>query len=517
MRKQHRVQGQQDFPPNEHNLQDLVETIPALVWRARPDGHIDYINKRLLEYLGSPLEKIIDWGWMDKVHPDDIAFKVKSWIRNLAAMTSHDANCRFQGADGTYRWFNVRGEPLRDADGRVLNWYGILIDIDDQKRAEETSRQSEARFRDFAESASDWLWETGPDYKFTLLTENAFGSDPANRIGTKCWDRALDLEMAPEKWRQLWATLDARKPFRDFAYCSVGCDNSAMYVRSSGKPVFDAKGEFQGYRGTGTNVTSVVRAQQAEASLRGTENELRDMQEKLARASQAATVAELSASIVHEINQPLAGIIASAQTCRTWLCGDNPNLPRARAAIERIVRDGSAAADIIRRIRALFKQTAPMKDSLHINEVIYEVGRLAQDELNRRGVSMELDLAQALPPLLADRIQIQQVLMNLIRNGADAMEDMDTDAKRLIVRSHSADGFIVLEVCDYGTGLTHPDKAFEPFYSTKKSGLGVGLTISRSIIQAHGGSLRVRDNQPQGAIFWLTLPLWSEARDDTRN
>jgi C4-dicarboxylate-specific signal transduction histidine kinase len=245
------------------------------------------------------------------------------------------------------------------------------------------------------------------------------------------------------------------------------------------------------------------------------ENELRATQAQPARASQAATVAELSASIAHEINQPLAGIVASAQACRTWLAGDNPNVPRARAAIERIIRDGNAAADIIQRIRGLFKQTAPAKTSLHINEVIDEVRRRAQDDLNHRGVLIELDLTQGLPAVLADRIQIQQVLMNLIRNGVEAMEDPDGHAKRLIVRSQCADGCIIVEVCDYGSGLAHPEKVFDPFYSTKPNGLGVGLAISRSIVQAHGGALRVRDNQPQGAVFSLTLPL-QQARDDAK-
>jgi PAS domain S-box-containing protein len=351
------------------------------VWRARPDGHIDYVNKRLLEYLGSPVEEIVGWGWMKKVHPDDLVFKVQTWLGNLEAIASHDAYCRFQGADGVYRWFNVRGEPLRDDGGRVENWYGVLIDIDEQKKAED---------------------------------------------------------------------------------------------------------------------------------------ELRDARAKLERASHAATVAELSASIAHEINQPLAGIVASAETCRAWLSGDNPNLPRALAATDRIIRDGNAAADIIRRIRALFKQMEPVKTSLHINEVIGEVRRLAQDELNRRGVLIETDLAQALPPVLADRIQIQQVLMNLIRNGAEAMEDANGQIKRLVVRSHREDGSIAVEVCDHGPGLMHPEKAFEPFYSTKQNGLGVGLGISRFIAQAHGGALRVRDNQPRGTVFALTLPLRLEANDDAK-
>src|ERR1700733_7271386 len=144
MRQQKRIQGRQGLLLNEQSLQILVETIPALVWRAKPNGHIDYVNKRLLEYFGSPLEEIIGWGWMQKAHPDDVAFKVQSWLRNLEVMASHDVNCRFQGADGAYRWFNVRGEPLRDSDGSVQSWYGVFIDIDNQTKARERLRQLEA-------------------------------------------------------------------------------------------------------------------------------------------------------------------------------------------------------------------------------------------------------------------------------------------------------------------------------------------------------------------------------------
>ena len=145
-----------------------------------------------------------------------------------------------------------------------------MLDLTERKRAEEALRESEAKFRDYAETASDWFWEIGPDYKFTLLTENAFGSDPADRIGTACWDHALDLETEPEKWRLVRATLDSRKPFRDFVYCSVGGNGSPMYVKASGKPVFDANGEFRGYRGTGTDVTAIMRAQEEHERLRQT-------------------------------------------------------------------------------------------------------------------------------------------------------------------------------------------------------------------------------------------------------
>src|ERR1700722_3510225 len=171
MRQTKRIQGRQGLQLNEQNLQILVETIPALVWRARPDGHIDYVNKRLLEYLGAPLEGIVGWGWMDKVHPDDVAFKVQSWLGNLKGMTSHAANCRFQGADGAYRWFNVRGEPLRDDGGRVQNWYGVLIDVDDQKKAEDASRESELKLRQIIETMPSMVWSTGPDGEPTHVNQ----------------------------------------------------------------------------------------------------------------------------------------------------------------------------------------------------------------------------------------------------------------------------------------------------------------------------------------------------------
>jgi hypothetical protein len=505
--RQQGLQGQHAPPLNEQSLQALVETIPALVWRAKPDGHINYVNERLLDYLGSPLEEIIGWGWMKKVHPHDVAFKVQSWLKNLEAMTSHDADCRFQGADGTFRWFNVRGEPLCDDGGRVQNWYGVLIDIDEQKRAEEKSRESELKLREIIETMPSMLWSTGPGGEPTHINQRILdysGLRLENFLNLG-WKNFVHPEDFPETARAFYHAIQSGEPY-EVVHRLRGADGEYRWHHARAEPLRDGQQRIIQWYGLSVDIDEGKKA----------ENELRATQTQLARASQAATVAELSASIAHEINQPLAGIVASAQTCQTWLSGDNPNLARARAAIERIIRDGNAAADIVRRIRALFKQTAPAKTSLHINEVIDEVRRLAQDEFNRRGVAIEVDLTQALPPVLADRIQIQQVLMNLIRNGAEAMEDANSYAKRLIVRSQSTDECIIVEVCDCGPGLTHPEKVFEPFYSTKQNGLGVGLAISRSIVQAHGGVLRVRDNQPQGTVFYFMLPLRSEAQDDAK-
>jgi PAS domain S-box-containing protein len=154
-------------------LRLVVETIPALVWRAAPDGNFDYVNNRMLEYLGAPLSEVIGWGWMDKVHPDDVGFKVRSWLANLESGNPHDVVCRIRGADGRYRWFEVRGEPLRASNGAVLSWYGVLIDIDDRRTAEEALRESEFELRQIIETVPSLLWSLGPNGEQTQLSQRA--------------------------------------------------------------------------------------------------------------------------------------------------------------------------------------------------------------------------------------------------------------------------------------------------------------------------------------------------------
>src|SRR5260370_14203059 len=160
---------------SEQELRLLVEAIPALVWRAGPEGNIEYVNKRVLEYLGAPLGEIIGWGWMEKVHPDDVEFKVKTWLKNLESGDRHEAACRFRSADGRYRWYSVRAEPRLATDGRVLNWYGVLIDIDDRRRAEEALRESEYKLRQIVERVPGLLWSNGPDGEPTHVNQRMLG------------------------------------------------------------------------------------------------------------------------------------------------------------------------------------------------------------------------------------------------------------------------------------------------------------------------------------------------------
>jgi PAS domain S-box-containing protein len=490
------VSDAQALAAREQELRLLVETIPTLVWRAGPGGDFEYVNKRVLEYIGAPLAEIIGWGWMERIHPDDIAFKVGTWLRNLESGDHHDAVCRIRGADGGYRWFDVRGEPVRARDGSILSWYGVLIDIDDRRRAEEALRESEYKLRQIIETMPSFHWSTGPDGEPTQVNQRVLDYSGMQfedflRLG---WKEFLHPDDFPETADAFYHAIRTGTSYQA-VHRLRRVDGEYRWYQARAEPLRDRQGRIIQWYGLSIDIDEGKRA----------EDQLRSTQTRLARASQIATVAELSASIAHEINQPLAAIVANAQTCQTWLSGENPNLARARVAVDRIVRDATAAAEVVRRIRALFTHAAPDKSQLQMNEVIQEVWQLLQSEISRRSVLGELDLAQQLPPIAADRIQIQQVLVNLIRNAVEAMEASD-DPKQLVVRSRHVDGRIVVEVGDTGPGLSDKERAFEPFHSTKRDGMGVGLSISRSIIQTHEGELWASDNAPRGTIFTLTLP-----------
>jgi PAS domain S-box-containing protein len=235
---------------------------------------------------------------------------------------------------------------------------------------------------------------------------------------------------------------------------------------------------------------------------------LQSAQARLSRATQIATVAELSASIAHEINQPLAAVVANGEACESWLSTDPPNLERARLAVQRIIRDGNSAAEVVQQTRALFKQEAPSKVPLDMNEVIGEVLRLVSNEVLRKGIGIETDLEDNLPGTSADRVQMQQLLVNLVHNAIEAMEGTTGRPKLLFLRSRqNGAATMLIEIRDYGCGLEDPERIFEPFFTTKEKGMGMGLSICHSIIEAHEGQLWANSIRDEGTTFSFTLPI----------
>jgi PAS domain S-box-containing protein len=496
-----------EIKKSEDRLRLVIDTIPTLVWRAGPDGSPDFLNQPALDYTGLSLDQAAV-GWPRAFHPDDKKGMLKKWSAIRQSGMRGGLEARLRRFDGEYRWFWFQAEPLRDETGNIVKWYGSATDIEDRKRTEGALRESEQLFRDYAETASDWLWETGPDHRVTSISGhiNASGLIPSLLPGVTRWGIATDVESEPEKWQLHRELLDAHRPFRDFMYSTVNQNGSQVVVRSSGKPLFDVKGGFLGYRGTGTDITAMIRADHAEQALRRAQSEL-------AHVTRVTMLGELTASIAHEVNQPLAAAVSNAEASLRWLDPEKPNLVAARRSVEWVIEDSVRASEVIRRVRALAKKNDMEKVPLQINQVVEEAVTLVQHELGRHRVSLRTELAPALPGILGDRIQLQQVIINLLMNGIEAMEPITDWPRELVIRSGQDEtGQIILTVTDRGIGISaeNANRMFGAFFTTKSGGLGMGLSICRSIVEAHGGRMSASSNEGPGATFQLVLPLYQE-------
>ncbi|QNI33398.1 sensor histidine kinase [Alloacidobacterium dinghuense] len=264
------------------------------------------------------------------------------------------------------------------------------------------------------------------------------------------------------------------------------------------------------YLRLGVFLAAAITASQLIEAKKRIEETLRRTQARLSRATQIATVAELAASIAHEISQPLSAVVANGQACTQWLAAEPPNMTNARIAAERIVRDGKDAGEVVRRLRELFKKNALTKVDLDVNDVVHEVIRLIRTEVVRKRITVETDLEKKLPFVQGDRVQLQQVIFNLLLNGIEAMEAVNDRPRKLWICSKLRGGdAIVVEIRDHGSGLADAEKVFEAFYTTKEKGMGMGLAICRSIVEAHGGLLGISPSHGPGTTFFFTLPLES--------
>jgi PAS domain S-box-containing protein len=331
-------------------------------------------------------------------------------------------------------------------------------------------------------------------YEYTGQTPEFVNSHP------EAWMATLHPEDRERASRSYWDGIRSRRGFTMEARFLRACDGTYRWHLNRAVPVRDAEGNILRFVGTSTDVHDWRQAQEA----------LRNTQAEFARMTRVMAMGELTASIAHEVNQPLGAIVTSAAAGVRWLAIKPPQMDKARRALERIANDGKRAAEVIRRIRALMKRQAPRKEWLVVNETILEVIALAQFQLRRSEILLETQLGHDLPLIRCDRVQLQQVLLNLIINAVEAMSGIRERPRELTVVS-SSDGTdaVSIEVRDSGTGLDPEDAPhlFEPFFTTKAEGLGIGLSISRSIVEAHGGRLSAAANAPHGTVFLFSLPV----------
>ncbi|ARO33927.1 multi-sensor signal transduction multi-kinase nodulation NodV-like protein (plasmid) [Rhizobium sp. NXC14] len=505
------VRAQQALRERERELSQLVDIVPSLLWRLNADGEPTFFNKRLINFLGpdianpekpgmNRLSAIIEAA----IHPDDAESLSEALKHSFATGERFSKQYRLRRADGVYRWVRGSAEPLRDESGQIIQWYGLTHDIDDQLRIEQELRERERSLWQIVETLPAMIDCAAPDgepvYRNPQLRDFlGYRLEALDGTGKSRLDGTLDAGVHPDDVagvKENYAhSLRTGEPYAR-RHRLRRFDGEYRWVETRAAPMRNAEGAIVQWNVICLDIDGEVRA----------EEDLRQAREGLARASQVASLAELSASIAHEVNQPLAAVVANSHACQRWLMAEPPNMERAQRTIERIIRDANSAADVVSRIRALFKQSADRRVHTTMPDIVNEGRNLMADEMARRHARMVLQIDGNLPPISVDRTQIQQVLINLIRNGMEAMEAIAGD-RVIEVRVRHIGNAVQTEVSDHGQGIEFPEKMFEPFFTTKEDGMGMGLAICRSIVELHGGRLWAEQNNPRGATLIFTLPI----------
>ena len=512
-----RREAERALSESERRFRLGVEAAPNAMVMVDRSGNITMVNAQAErtfgyardELVGQPVEMLVPERFRGH-HP------------GLREAFFTDPKPRFMGGgrdlyavkkDGSEFPVEIGLNPIETDEGLMV--LSALVDITQRKAAQLALRESERRYGILIDGVTDYaIYMVDPNGIVTNWNRGAErikGYTAEEIIGRnfECFyteaDRAANmpkraLEIAGREGRHEAEALRVRK------------DGSQFWADVVIDALRDEDGRLIGFAKITRDITERLRAARALEEAR-----LKVLQEELARANRLLQMGELTASIAHEVNQPIAAVVASAGAGSRWLAAKPPNLERARQSFERIAREGERAGGVISRIRALVRNASMRRDRLDINDVINEAVAMAQLDLHSHDIRLQSSLSRGLPAVLADRVQLQQVMLNLIGNAVEAMSAADGGARELVVISGEDDAAnVFVEVRDSGPGLDAANlgRLFDPFFTTKREGLGMGLAISRTIVESHGGQLWAEPNQPRGAVFRFTLPVVQEAAPD---
>jgi len=464
-----------------------------------------------------------DEAFYQRVHPEDRDRVRREVFLERPDEGSHfDVDFRIVVPEGAIKYVRSTGHPVFNASGDLVEYVGTSIDVTERKQLDEERERllaseraafaeavaAQQRFRDLVNSVEGIVWEADvPSFRFSFISEQAERvlGYPLERWVSEPTFWKDHVHPEDQEWTlQFCQNATAEKRDHQFEYRMIAADGSAVWLRNLVTVVVEGD-RITRVRGLMVDLTNRKQAEEG----------LRQAQADLAHVSRVTTMGELTASLAHEVNQPIAAAVTNANTCLRWLTRDHPDVEEARAAAMRIVKDGTRAGEIISRIRLLFKKGLPQRELVDVNEVIREMIVLLRGEATRYSISVRTELAADLPQVMGDRVQLQQVLMNLMINGIEAMKDVD-GTHELAIRSQLTENEeVVVSVADSGVGLPpkQTEQIFNAFFTTKPHGTGMGLRISRSIIESHGGRLWAAENSSRGASFSFSLPTKAEASE----
>jgi PAS domain S-box-containing protein len=499
-----RKQAEAAVQSNERNLSLILNTIPAYIHVLRRDGSVLYVNQAVLDYTGLTLEEVLREDYRARVfHPEDVARLREERGNALKRAVPFENEQRVLHKDGSYRWLLIRYSPLLDAHGNLDRWYVAAADINDRKRAEAQVEQAYIRLAEAQRLSKTGSFITdllADDHDWSEEAFRIFEFNPATRPSVQMIRDLVCAEDLPSFDAGIQRSMNGAE--FDLVFRIRTASGNIKHLHAVARVIRHLEGRPL-FIGALQDVTERILAEQALSKARA----------ELAHVSRVMTLGALTASIAHEVNQPLAGIVTNAATCLRMLAADPPNLEGARATTQRTLRDGNRASEVIQRLRTLYSHKQPKYEALDLNDAAREVLAVSINELQRAHVTLRTDFHEGLPAIDGDRVQLQQVLLNLVLNAADAMREINDRPRDLLVATAREEPASVrLSVCDSGIGIDPQalEKIFDSFYTTKSTGMGMGLSISRSIIESHKGRLWATANEGPGATFAFCIPCSME-------
>jgi PAS domain S-box-containing protein len=491
--------GEEALSESEERFRIVADAAPVLIWMSGVDKLCTFFNKPWLEFTGRSLEQELGNGWAEGVHPDDVQRCLKVYTDAFDARKAFVMQYRLRRHDGKYRWVSDHGVPRFETQGTFAGYIGSCVDVTEFLDTERALREFEERVILAAEAAHLGVWEMDTDTNELWMSDGArtlFQFDSETRLDHGSVQDRVHPEDRALRDSAVKGAVETQSQF-EIEYRVLLPDGTLRWIGSRGRCV---TGE-NGTRLLGVSIDITPRKLAEADALRH--------REELGHMSRVAAMGELTASIAHELNQPLSGITSNASAGQRFIDRGDVDLRELRELLGDIVADGRRAGDVIRGIQSMVKKGVPARQAVNLNDLVIKVAHMVNPNAMLQSCQLETLLQPNLPAIEADPIQLQQVLLNLVINAFDAMHDTPEAHRKIVIATErNVDGSICASVRDYGVGIPEGarERVFEHFFTTKAKGLGMGLTIVRSIVESHGGTIAAENADGGGARFYFTLP-----------